>query len=49
MQHEPNKPPHKLFCWQSHGEEDITSRGMDEETSSEVGRLVREDVCAAKN
>lgn len=49
MQHEPNEPPHKLFCWQSRGEEDITSCGTDEETSSEGGRLVREDVCAATN
>lgn len=48
MQHEPNEPPHKLFCWQSCGEEDITSCGTDEETSGEAGRLVREDVCAAK-
>lgn len=43
MQREPSEPTHKLLCWQSQGEEDITLCGVDTKNEQQ-GRGIFEDI-----
>ena len=48
MQLKPSQPTHKLLCWQSRGEEDITLCGIDTQKNEQRGGGIFKDIFGGK-